>query len=446
MRDIAVMIVLAVCIVAAFKRPWLGVLGLSLFTYANPHTYAWGFATGFPVYFVLFLAVVAAFVFSGMKRQPLPKDWRIPTFFSLWFYFLITTLDSTNPPFAWQKLIDTSKVYLPLLLALWLIDSREKLFWLIATIAGSVGAVAVKGGLFAIATGFSYRVWGPTGTQFGGNNEFALATLIIVPLLILLMREVSDQRAKYAFMAVIPLCLASAVSSHSRGAFLTLGVILLMMLWHSRRKWLIVPVMFLGVYVLLQNLPDHWFERMATIQTYEEDQSAMGRIETWTWGIRYALANPLTGAGFDGWRLVSVRDWHSAYVEALAEHGFPGFLLWLSLLYGSIFSLTNLGHKVRHIPELAWVRNYSYMLRMSLIAYAVGSLFLGLTYWSLFYHIVFIAVLTRKFALEELASYEADRKMVDSFSGGQVPSIREGKNRRGAVAVNRDSRIGSSGG
>ena len=48
MRDIAVMIILAACIVAAFKRPWLGVLGLALFTYANPHRYAWGFATQFP--------------------------------------------------------------------------------------------------------------------------------------------------------------------------------------------------------------------------------------------------------------------------------------------------------------------------------------------------------------------------------------------------------------
>jgi probable O-glycosylation ligase (exosortase A-associated) len=440
------MMILAACIVAAFKRPWLGVLGLAFFTYASPHRYAWGFALSFPVYQVLFIAVVAAFVFSGMKRQPLPKDWRIPTFFFLWIYFFLTTLDAAVPQAAWPKLIATSKVYLPFLLTLWLIDSREKLFWLIAVVAGSLGLLAVKGGVFAISTGFSYLTWGPDGTQFAGNNEFALATLIIVPLLILLMREVKDLRAKYALMAAIPLCFASAIASHSRGAFLTLGILVVMLLWHGKRKWLIVPVMFLGGLLLVQTLPEEWFERMRTIETYEVDASAMNRIEAWTDGIRYALANPLTGAGFDGWRMVTLRDWHSAYVEALAEHGFPGFLLWLSLLYGSIFSLTNLGRKVRHVPELAWVRNYSYMLRMSLIAYAVGSLFLGLTYWSLLYHIVFMAVLTRKFALEELASYEADRETGDSFLGGQLPSIREGKNRYGAVAVKRDLRIGSSGG
>ena len=410
MRDIAVMIILAASIVAAFRRPWLGVLGLAVFTYLNPHRYAWGFATSFPVYLILFLAVVAAFVASGMKRQPLPKDWRIPTFFILWFYFFLTTLDSASPYAAWPKLIDTSKVYVPFLLMLWLIDTREKLFWLVAVVGGSLGLLAVKGGIFAIATGFSYRTWGPEGTQFGGNNEFALATLIILPLLVLVMREVKDLRAKYALMAAMPLCIASAISSNSRGAFLTLGVVITMLLWHSKRKWMVVPVIFLGGVVALQSLPDQWFDRMKTIETYEEDQSAMGRIRVWKDGINYVLKNPLTGAGFDGWRYVTERDWHSAYVEALAEHGFPGFLLWLSLLYGSIFSLTNLPRKVKHIPELAWVRNYSYMLRMSLIAYAVGSLFLGLTYWSLLYHIVFMAVLTRKFALEEFAEYEAARQ------------------------------------
>jgi probable O-glycosylation ligase (exosortase A-associated) len=406
MRDIAIIILLAACIVAAFKRPWWGVLALAVFTYANPHRYAWGFATTFPVYFVLFVAVVSSFVLTGMKRQPLPKDWRVPTFFVLWFWFLVTTIDAASPYYAWQKLIDTSKVYLPFLLTLWLIDTREKLFWLIATVGGSLGLIAVKGGIFAISTGFSYRTWGPGGTQFAGNNEFALATLIIVPLLILVMREVGDKRIRYAMMAAVPLCLASAISSHSRGAFLTLGVLVVMLLWHSKRKWLIVPVMFVGAYLLVQALPEHWFERMETIEEYQEDQSALGRLEAWGDGIRYAIKNPITGAGFDGWRWVTQRDWHSAYVEALAEHGFPGFLLWSSLLWGSIFSLTRLPRKTRHIKELAWVSNYSYMLRMALLAYAVGSLFLGLTYWSLLYHLIFMAVLTRKFALEELSKYE----------------------------------------
>jgi hypothetical protein len=43
------------------------------------------------------------------------------------------------------------------------------------------------------------------------------------------------------------------------------------------------------------------------------------------------------------------------------------------------------------------------MLRASLVAYAAGTVFLGLSYWDIFYHLVFIAVLTKQFVLSELA-------------------------------------------
>lgn len=408
MRDIAVLLFFLGCVGAAFWRPWLGVLALAVFTYLNPHRFAWGFMLSAPVYLLLFLAVFAAFMLKAKERQPLPSDWRIAVFLMLWFWYLITTLDALVPAYAQQFLIDVSKVYLPFMLVLWLINTRQKLFFLIATIAASIGLVAIKGGLFALATGFAHRVYGPNGTQFAENNAFGLATLITIPLFILLIREVTDKRIKYLLMGCVPLLFASALSSHSRGALVTMGILIPILLWQSKRKWLAAPILAIGVVVAIGQLPDKWFERMGTIETYERDKSAMGRIQAWTDGIRYGVSNPITGAGFDGWRAVTMRDWHSAYVEIFAEHGVPGAILWGSMLFGSILSLTRLPRRTRHIPQLNWVTNYSYMVRASLLAYATGSIFLGLTYWSLLYHLVFISVLIKKFALEELAAYEAE--------------------------------------
>lgn len=407
MRDIALLVMMLGAIGVTIRVPWIGVLVLSVLSYLNPHRYAWGFMFSFPVYQLLFLVAVVALIKQWQDRQPFPRDWRIVAFFMLWSYFLVTTIDSAVPWAAWPRLIEVSKVYLPFVLTLWLIDTRQKLFFLIITIASSIALVAVKGGIFAIATAFSYRVWGPPGSMFYGNNEFAIATLMVTPLLVLWFRETKDRRIRYLLMAVIPLCIASALSSYSRGALLTIAVLGSMLLWHSKRKWLAIPIFVVGGIVAAQNLPDAWFDRMNTIETYEVDKSAQGRLEAWRDGITYALSNPLTGAGFDGWRHVTRRDWHSAYVEALAEHGFVGFGLWASLLLGSMLSLTRLPRLTRHIPEMKWVANYSYMLRASLAAYATGSLFLGITYWDLLYHIVFIAVLVRKFALEELAEHVA---------------------------------------
>jgi probable O-glycosylation ligase (exosortase A-associated) len=406
MRDIAVLLFLVACISLIIRVPWTGVLVMAVFSYLSPHRYAWGFMSEFPVYLIAFLGFLFVFLIKGHKdRQPLPRDWRIPAFFMLWAWFLVTTIDALSPS-AWVKLEEVSKIYLPLIFTLWLINSRKKLLYLNIAIAVSFGLIAVKGGVWAIGTGFGNRVYGPERTMYGGNNEIAVAILMAIPLLILWFRETSDKRIRLALTAAIPLCFAAVVSTHSRGALVTLGILIPLLLWHSKRKWLAVPVLALAVYAAPQFLPEHWFARMATIETYEEDASAMGRLTAWRDGIAYAFSNPLTGAGFNGWLRVTERDWHSSYVEALAEHGFVGFSLWLSLIFGTILSLTRLPRLTRHIPEMEWVANYSYMLRASLLAYATGALFLGITYWDFLYQLIFMAVLVKKFALEELAAYE----------------------------------------
>ncbi|HAZ61844.1 MAG TPA: hypothetical protein DCY89_09760, partial [Gammaproteobacteria bacterium] len=81
-----------------------------------------------------------------------------------------------------------------------------------------------------------------------------------------------------------------------------------------------------------------------------------------------------------------------------------GAALWGSLLFGSILSLTRLAAVGRRNPTVAWVTHWAYMLRASLVAYAVGGIFLGITYWDLFYQLVFCTVLMRAIVQEELAA------------------------------------------
>jgi len=408
MRDIVVLIFLIGCIIATLRQAWLGVLGLAIFSYMNPHSFTWGFMRhSVPAYEILFFAVLVT-LFSTRDRQPTPKDWRVTTFFLLWFYFFITTTVALVRAEAWAKFIEVSKIYLPMLLTLWLINTRRKLYYLIITIAASIGLVAVKGGIWAILSGFHYRVYGPAGTQFYENNAFAVATNMAIPLIILWLRETQSQRLRRILTAAIPLCMASSLSSWSRGGLLSLAVTTLFLIWNSKRKYLAVPLLVIGLLLVTRYLPEEWFARMHTIQTYQQDASAEGRLRAWRDGVQWALDHPFTGAGFEGWREVTMRDWHSSYVEIMAEHGLIAFAMWFSLLFGTLISLTRLPHLTRQVPEMAWVENYSLMLRASLVAYATGTIFLGLSYWDIFYHIVFIAALTKKFALQQLASHSEE--------------------------------------
>jgi len=403
MRDIVVLIFLAGCIIAAIRKPWLGVLSLAVFSYLNPHAYAWGFARTLPVYYVLFL-VVAFSAFTTKDKQPLPKDWRIPVFVLLWMYFGITSTQAYFPDIAWQRYWYITKIYLPFYFTLVLINTRYKLYCLIATIGASIGIVAVKGGIFAILTGFAHRVYGPPATQFEENNSFALVMLIAIPFLLIWQKETLTPLVKRGISIAIPIIYAASLSSWSRGALLTMAALTPMLIWHSKRKYLAIPLVFAGAYFAMDYLPEKWFSRMNTIETYNEDASAMNRIEAWTDGWNHTLEHPFVGAGFDGWREVTLRDWHSSYVEMFSEHGFIAFGLWLSLILGTLISLTTLPKKTRNIEGMEWVANYCFMLRASLICFMVGGAFLGLSYWDLLFHLIFISVLVKKFALEELAS------------------------------------------
>ena len=401
MRDIAVLIFLAACIIASLRCAWHGVLALAIFSYLNPHSYAWGFVRSLPAFQILFLTVVLT-ALMAKDRQPIPKDWRIPVFLTLWLYFFFTTTQAYFPTLAWEKFWFVTKIFLPFIFTLVLINTREKLYYLIVTIACSIGFAATKGGIFALKSGFAHRVYGPPGTQFYENNAFAIAVLIAIPMMLLWYHETPRRWIRYGIITAIPLMLASAISSWSRGAFLTMGVLSIVLLWHSKRKILILPIIITALVMAPQFLPEEWFGRMDTINTYQEDESAMSRLQAWSDGWNHTLRHPFAGSGFEGWRWVTYRDWHSSYVEMFSEHGFIAFGLWLSLILGTFFSLSSLPRKTRHIEGMEWVGNYCYMLRASLIAYMTGTLFLVLSYWDILYHIIFIAVLIKQFALQEL--------------------------------------------
>ena len=408
MRDLFVLALLGSGFILTLKRPWLGVLVLAFFGYANPHRYAWGFSTTLPVYQTLLIAAFLAYL-QSREKQPLPKDWRIPIFYLLWFWFFITTLASPLGNIAWSKLWEVSKVYIPLILTLTLITTPRRLFWLLATIGLSFGLVAAKGGIFALKTGFAYRVWGPDGTMYGGNNEFSIATLSALPLLILVFRQLKNSQLwwekglAWVAAACTPLGMASAVSSWSRGGLLSLLALYLLLWWNSRRKILMGAAALAAALAAPKFLPEEWFARMETIQTYEQDLSAMGRIQAWRDGINYIKSHPILGGGFDGWRYITQRDWHSSYIEILAEHGIPGAVLWGALTFGTLLSLTRLIAKTRKRPDCRLEFDMATMIRASLVAYLAGSLTLGITYWDLVYQLVFSAILLKTFLGRKLA-------------------------------------------
>jgi probable O-glycosylation ligase (exosortase A-associated) len=171
----------------------------------------------------------------------------------------------------------------------------------------------------------------------------------------------------------------------------------------------------------LMFMPPQWFERMQTIQTYEEDQSALGRLNAWGFAINLANARPLVGGGFQTFTSelfvqyapdpYDFHDSHSIYFEVLGEQGYVGFLLYMTLAILTWRCSSRVLRRTRARPDLYWARSLAAMLQVSLVGYAVGGAFLGLAYFDLLYHLVALSIANRVLVerrLDEGATVEAE--------------------------------------
>ncbi|MCC2614863.1 putative O-glycosylation ligase, exosortase A system-associated [Aestuariibacter halophilus] len=409
MRDLAILSIFAYGCFLAFKRPYIGAMVMLWISYMNPHRLVpWGLTYSLPLYALAFCVTFLAFLISKDKhRYPLNGMSILMIIFVLWGG--LCTVFALEPEWATSELSRFSKILLGVALYLMIMRGEHKIKMMVLVMAVATAFYGVKGGIFAIMTGGNFRVWGPPDSFIEGNNELALALLMTIPLLFFLFTDAKHKWLKRAYMASIGLCFISVVASYSRGAFLALAVTSFFLWLKSRFK---VPLAVLGIVAVLGAIPfipQHWYDRMNTIQTYEQDASAMGRINAWTVAVNVAN-DRITGGGYGHWgpRTFAmyapipdkVHDAHSIYFEVLGELGWPGLLMFLSLL---LICWRMNGRNIKLSDgrdDLLWCNTLAKMLQVSQIAYMSGGAFLGLAYWNMPYHLMVVTILLNLYLKE----------------------------------------------
>lgn len=407
MRDLLVTAMIFGALPFILKRPWIGVLLWSWISYMNPHRLTWGFAYDLPFGLIVAVVTITAFLFSREKKEiPWTRETVLLLIFIGWMLF--TTFFAFYPELAWMEWNRVWKIQLFVFLTAILINNKQKLDWLVWVIVLSLGFFGVKGGIFTIATGGSYHVWGPDGSFIQGNNSLALALIMTIPLMWYLRLQASNRWIRHGLAASIFLTAIAAIGSQSRGALLAIVAMGFFLWLKSSHKMATGLLIVLVMGVLAANLPQSWYDRMNTIKTYEEDRSAMGRINAWH--TSFNVANDrLIGGGYNllleaaTFRQyapdpLKVHDSHSIYFEVLGEHGFIGLGLFLLLGLFTWFRADRVIRFCRKDPEKKWAADLAAMAQVSLVGYAVGGAFLGLAYFDLPYHIMIIIVLTARFS------------------------------------------------
>jgi probable O-glycosylation ligase (exosortase A-associated) len=402
MRDVVLTLMIVGSVPLILRKPFFGVLVWVWLSLMNPHRLCWGFALNQPFAQIVALTLFAALLMSREhKRIPLMS---LTALLALWWlWMLITTFFAISDWNAWNGWDKVWKIMLLTFVAIALLDSRERLQALVWTAALSMGFYGVKGGIFTIASGGSNAVYGPEGTFIGGNNEIGLALIMTVPLLRYIQLSATRKLLKQGMTAAMALTFAAILGTQSRGALVGLAGMAFYLILKSRNKAALLLLMTLSLPALFMLMPESWYSRMETIQTYQEDGSAQGRINAWHTAWNLALARPIVGGGFDVFNTRWVwttyapnpsdaHDAHSIYFEALGEHGFVGLILFLSVGAGALLALGRTARFAAKHPQLTWMRDMATMVYVSLIGYAVSGAFLGLAYFDYYYMLVAVAV------------------------------------------------------
>src|SRR3546814_119025 len=227
-----------------------------------------------------------------------------------------------------------------------LMYKRERLQALIWIIVVSLGYFGAKGGLFTIVGGGTSHVWGPPGSFIADNNALAMALVMVLPLVRYLQIQTESKLIRLGLYGLMILIGFSIIGSQSRGAFLGGCTIAAFLIWKSRQRLLLslLVVAFLAVGAFF--VPQSWIDRMQTIETYQEDGSALSRLEVWGFALKLTKDRPIVGGGFrvsynDAIYLKYVpdartgrgRNYHSVYFEILGELGYVGLAIYLALLF-----------------------------------------------------------------------------------------------------------------
>lgn len=415
MRDIVLTLIIVSLLPLIFRRPHIGIMMWVWISVMNPHRLTYGFAFSFP--WALLIAGLTLFSLAVTKQpKSLPMTPIVKAVIAFGLWTCVTTAAAFLPEQSLVMLEKVMKILLMTLVTIMLVRSKEQLHMLLYVMVGSLAFYGVKGGLFTIRSGGGERVWGPSGSFIHGNNEVALALVTIIPLSYYILRRQQNRWARWAVLGAMLLCALAALGSYSRGALIGIAAMAVVLWLRSPGKLKAGLIMAIVIPFAVNFMPDKWTDRMDTIKTYDEDRSAMGRINAWSMAFNLAKDDPLTGGGFITWTPDifaiyapdpnAVHAAHSIYFQVMGEHGFVGLGLYLLLAFLTWRRASWIRRTCKQREDLAWAAELASMIQVSLVGFGVGGAFLSLAYFDIPYYVMAMVVILARI-VEEAVGKEA---------------------------------------
>lgn len=86
------------------------------------------------------------------------------------------------------------------------------------------------------------------------------------------------------------------------------------------------------------------------------------------------------------------KAFHSIYFEVLGEQGFPGFIMYFSMIVLTLLKLHSLKKKWRKHEGMAWMVTLADALTTGILIFLAGGAFVGIAYQPFIFYLVSLTV------------------------------------------------------
>lgn len=384
------------------------------------------------------IAVAAALVGVLIQRS----SFRFPSLLVLFALLLAwITLGYTVSAYPWavrEELLNFAKLGLILVIGVNVLRTRSHIRFFIIFWLGCFALYPLRGTYFNYFIG-GYTTFGRALWNYVYSNPNDLAALSLLQLSMavgILVTEPKGWFKKAAFLGVFMIALLIFLTQ-SRGGLLGFAVFALFALVGYRKKAQSLALGITVALVVAMFAPSSVWDRLGglteatdteNLDQVDEEGSAEQRWLIWQTAVEIIRDHPATGVGWGaypqanaayapmtggGETRLGARDTHSTYLNVLAETGYPGFLLFCTLVFGTLWQVDRV--RRRHKATMPRTAMQLYFLELGLVAYMVSGIFGSYSRLSFLYlHLVLMWAVAR--AME--ADFKSSRAV---RSRGRIP-------------------------
>jgi probable O-glycosylation ligase (exosortase A-associated) len=424
MQSIFLTAVFASLMFMGFSAAFAAALGFVWVDIVKPQQLAYSIINGLPLSLIAALATVVFFLAKDKKSAPrFGLILLLIALLTIWVTF--TASMSDFPIRAWAKWDWASKVLIFAVLIPFIFRSRVQIEAFILVFVFAASTIFFSAGVKTLLGGGGYGVlaiMGSGNTGLAESSTLALVCVMLVPLIVFLMRHTllfpRTLPTFGLFVGIIITAMAAVIGTTARtGIIAVITLCALSMVKSKKKLWWIASAAVVATIVMNLDLSStRWGARMSTIESYNADSSALGRLAVWKWTLNFVGNRPL-GGGFDAYmynRIAAVSsdgvvhylpEWqlggkafHSIYFEVLGEQGMVGFAIYFTIIVLALLTLRKLKKAWRNDPGMAWVVALADALMTSILVFLAGGAFVGIAYQPYIFYMVSLTVAIDQYA------------------------------------------------